>query len=183
MNTTITTHKGTFVATKKQELLAWSNFLTMATLWETAPVDEDQCRDLRPMIYDYHEGRRMQTWDYLDYGEGCEGTDEDIEDGIVVLEKLETKLRFELRRVYMNTRGRIEASKKGTVPQFKWGDAWKVSKLEMSKLRTSIWKIRRLVARLNGELRARRAESHPEMTRYFTSDMTAACDVAEWLTE
>lgn len=144
--------------------------------------DEDQAASLRSALHDpLWVGHRESSYDPYEYGNGCSGDTEELEELLEELERVETKLHFEVQRIYKSTSNRVELSKQGKVARFNWKQAWTEAKLEMSKIGTSLGKLRAAKSTIQGELRARAAECHPELTRWFTSDMTSTCDVEEWM--
>lgn len=172
--TTITHPNGyvqTFNYNDPKVAALWENFLQTETKWELATYEREMEHDMRPMLLDYHKGRREPTYDYLDYGVGAEGTTEEIEDAIAHLDTVDTKVRFELRATYLSAKGKCDASKRGTVPYFSWKVHWTDAKAQMRTLRTTLKEIAHVRRILVGELRARSAESHPEHTRYYTCDL------------
>lgn len=184
MNTTITHQNGrTVKASAAQTQKLWNKFLTMTTLWEIGCDDEDQARDLRPMILDYSVGRPLPTYDVYDYGEGREGDTFELEQRVEAIDKKMVTLRFEIRKAWLDTSNRIELAKQGRVSRFSWRAAWDKARDVMRRKGAELRALTAEKWAIVGELRARETESHPERTVYMTSDMTAACSADEQYTE
>ena len=182
MQTQITYQNGrTYDASLNQTQWAWRKFMNDPLAFELASPDKEQADDMRPLLMDYSlDSPEENSWDPTDYGPGCEGTDEELESELESLDKQDTELRFELRYVYLSTKNAVELSKAGKYDGYlHWGQAWKDAKSRMAEIRAELKKNAEWRRTVTGELRARSTEAHPELTRWFTSDLPGMVDQTE----
>jgi len=158
----------------------WNSHLNMQFAFEMRIDDRDQAQDMRPMIADLHTGTRVSTYEYDSYGEGALGHSFDLENILAELHAENVLLRAANRFQAINTRSRIDASKKATYAGefFKWGEAWATAKDTIKNNYAQIKENDDFARRLVGELRARSTESLPYTTVFNTSDIAGPGSVA-----
>lgn len=142
-------------------------------LTEDIDLGERKCTGVPSEIRGIQESYSPSSWDYLEYGDGMEEDTEELEEMIELLADLNISHRRAIRKLALDTRGRIDVSKTPgyTGTRFSWADAWEATKESMRGVYAEIRANDKLSWKIKGELRARSSESTPWNTPYMTSDL------------
>ena len=166
---------------------AYNALLDVTALFEAAPDTREQWFDLLAESRLYAAPAGALPYDYHDYGPGCvaasgEAGNEDLRESIDDIDSALAGLRLVNRATYLSARGKIDASKRGTVAFFSWKEHWVTAKAKLASQRAAMRELRAMRWIVLGELRARTVESNPTVTPWNTGDNDGPADVSAMIT-